>query len=69
MYNSTKKIKLNGGIKMKEFYILFKHKGRDICGCWKEGKDEDEAISKASWGLICNYPNVSFDETLVTNKR
>lgn len=53
---------------MKKFYVLFKYKGKEICGRWMEGTDEEDAISKASWHLICHYPNVKFDNAIVTLK-
>lgn len=54
---------------MNKFYILFKYKGKNICGCWKEGLNEEDARIKAEWFTICHYPNINWDEALVVNRR
>lgn len=30
------------------------------------GRDKDEAVMEAEFGLLCNYPNVVYDKTEVT---
>ena len=52
---------------MKTVYVLFKYKGKNICGRWVKGSNDEEIISNASWHLICHYPNVRFDEVILNN--
>ena len=49
-------------------YILFYYKGKPVCGCWREGKDREECAEKAEWALICNYPNVDYDDFTITRE-
>ena len=49
-------------------YIVFYNKGKPICGVWKRGKDREECAQKAEWALLCNYPDVDYDDFTITRE-
>lgn len=52
-----------------KYYVVFAYQGKPICGCWKEGKDKEEAIEKAEFAIMVNYPETKYDETYITEER
>lgn len=47
------------------YYIGLYDNEKIVAGRWVRAESKEEATSKASWGLICLYPNVSFNEAKV----
>ena len=51
-----------------KYYIVFAYEGKAICGCWKAGKDKEEAIENAEFAIAALHPEVKYDETYITNQ-
>lgn len=53
---------------MNNYYIVFSLEGKDICGCWREAKDEEIAIMDAEFALEFQHPNIEYDEVRVQER-
>lgn len=48
------------------YLITFYNDYKKICTCIKEALNEDEAMLKGEFALICKYPNIKFNRTEAT---
>ena len=54
---------------MKSYYVMFYHKNKKICGCWKRANSGEEATMMAEFALMGRYPNVEYDRTEIINEK
>ena len=54
---------------MSRYYVVFSLAGKDICGCWREAKDEEIAIMDAEFALEFQHPSIEYDEVRVQERR
>ena len=53
---------------MNRYYIVFSLAGKDICGCWRQAKDEEIAIMDAEFALEFQHPDTEYDKARIIRR-